>query len=98
MKAVVIDTFGGPEVLRLADMPDPQAGPGEVVVAIHAASINPADCRVRDGARQNVVTAKFPIKLGRDFSGVVTSVGSGVSDLKVGDAVYGVTEQGKDGT
>ena len=98
MKAVVINKFGGPEVLHLADMPDPTPGPGEIVVDIHAASVNPADCRVRDGARQNIVTAKFPQVLGRDFSGVVRSAGAGVSDFKPGDPVFGVTVQGKDGT
>jgi NADPH:quinone reductase-like Zn-dependent oxidoreductase len=98
MKAVVIDTFGGPEVLRVGEVAEPVAGPGEVLVDIHAASVNPADCRVRDGARQNVSSANFPMRLGRDFSGVVRSVGAGVTDLKPGDAVFAVTEQGKDGT
>lgn len=96
MKAVVIDTFGGPEVLRVGDVSEPTAGTGEVLVDIHAASINPADCRVRDGARQNILTAKFPQTLGRDFSGVVRALGAGVTDFKVGDAVFAVTEQGKD--
>ena len=97
MKAVVIDTFGGPEVLQLRDIPEPQPGEGEVLVDIHATTINPADCHVRRGARQNIVETKFPIRLGRDISGVVKKVGPGVSDLKVGDAVFAVTEQGKDG-
>src|SRR4051812_9292505 len=98
MKAIIIETFGGPEVLKLADIAEPTAGQGEVVVAIHAASINPADCAMRRGARQSLSGTNFPVRLGRDFSGVVKAVGAGVSDLKVGDAVFGVTEQGKDGT
>ena len=98
MKAIIIETFGGPEVLKLADIPEPTPGADEVLVDIHAASVNPADCRMRDGARQNLSGTKFPVRLGRDFSGIVKSVGTGVSDLKVGDAVFGVTEQGKDGT
>jgi len=97
MKAVVIDTFGGPEVLQIRDIPEPQPGDGEVLVEIHASTVNPADCHVRRGARQNIVETKFPIRLGRDLSGVVTKVGPGVTDLKVGDAVFAVTEQGKDG-
>lgn len=97
MKAVVIDTFGGPEVLQLRELPEPVAGEGEVVIAIHATTVNPADCHVRKGTRQNIVTSNFPIRLGRDISGIVSKVGPGVSDLKVGDAVFAVTEQGKDG-
>ena len=97
MKAVVIDTFGGPEVLQVRDIPEPMPGEGEVIVAIHATTVNPADCHVRRGARQNIVETKFPIRLGRDISGVVSKVGPGVTDLKVGDAVFAVTEQGKDG-
>jgi NADPH:quinone reductase-like Zn-dependent oxidoreductase len=98
MKAVVIDKFGGPEVLRIADLPDPKPAPGEILVDIHATSINPADCSVRQGARQNVVPGNFPQTLGRDFSGVVRSVGQGVTDFKPGDAVFAVCKQGKDGS
>jgi NADPH:quinone reductase-like Zn-dependent oxidoreductase len=97
MKAVFIERFGGPEVLTLGDLPEPAPGSGEVLVDIHAASVNPADCRVREGARQNIVAPKFPQILGRDFSGVVRSVGAGVTDLKPGDEVFAVTDNGKDG-
>jgi NADPH:quinone reductase-like Zn-dependent oxidoreductase len=97
MKAVLFDTFGGPEVLQVRDIPEPVPGDGEVLVEIHASTINPADCHVRRGARQNIVTTKFPIRLGRDISGIVKKLGPGVTDLKVGDAVFAVTEQGKDG-
>jgi NADPH:quinone reductase-like Zn-dependent oxidoreductase len=97
MKAVVIDKFGGPEVLRIAELPDPKPAPDEIVVDIHATSINPADTAVRQGARQSIVPGNFPQTLGRDFSGVVRSVGQGVTDFKPGDAVFGVCKQGKDG-
>ena len=97
MKAVLFDTFGGPEVLQVRDIPEPVPGEGEVLIEIHSSSINPADCHVRRGARQNIVETKFPIRLGRDISGIVKKVGPGVSDLKVGDAVFAVTDQGKDG-
>ena len=95
MKAAYIQKFGGPEVLTYGDLPDPAAGPGQVVVDTHAASINAADWKVAAGDYNN---PKFPVVLGRDFSGVVSAVGSGVSDLKVGDAVFGVLEGGRDGT
>lgn len=94
MKAALISAHGGPEVLHYGDAPDPVAGPGEVVVDIHAATVNAADYKVRLGeyGKKN-----FPYILGRDFSGVVSALGDGVSDLKLGDAVFGVTDQGKEG-
>src|SRR5215468_11394530 len=96
MKAVLLTNHGGPEMLRYGDAPDPTAGPGEVVVDIHAASVNAADYKVRrgGGAYRNI---QFPHILGRDFSGVISGVGGGVTDLAVGDAVFGVTEQGIEG-
>jgi NADPH:quinone reductase-like Zn-dependent oxidoreductase len=96
MKAVLMAEHGGPDNLRLGDAPDPVAGPGEVVVDIHAASVNGADPKVRVG-NGNYRLKKFPHILGRDFSGVVSQVGAGVTDFKVGDAVFGVTDQGIEG-
>jgi len=94
MKAAYIEEFGGPEVLKVGDLPDPSPGPGQVVVDVVAASINAADYKVRAGEYKQ---ANFPLVLGRDFSGTVSAVGSGV-DLKVGDEVFGVLETGRDGT
>src|ERR1700733_9232547 len=94
MKAVFIDRFGGPEVLTYGHQPDPIAGPGQVVVDVVAASINGADWRVRAGF---YAEAKFPLVLGRDFSGTVATLGAGVDDLKIGDAVFGVLEAGREG-
>src|SRR5499427_8629700 len=95
MKAVLLDKHGGPEMLRYGDAPDPVAGAGEVVVDIHAASVNAADHKVRLGNGRYRLT-QFPHILGRDFSGIVSAVGAG-ADLKVGDAVFGVTDQGIEG-
>src|SRR5215831_11081233 len=94
MKAVFIERYGGPTELRYGELPDPVAGPGEVVIDVHAASINAADWKVRAGQYQQ---AKFPLILGRDFSGVISAAGDGVTDLKVGDAVFGVCEAGQEG-
>jgi NADPH:quinone reductase-like Zn-dependent oxidoreductase len=94
MKAVFIEQFGGPEVLKYGDLPDPVAAPGEVVIDVAAASVNGADWKVRVGQYKQ---SKFPLPLGRDFSGVVSAIGEGVSDLKVGDAVFGVCEAGQEG-
>lgn len=96
MKAVLLKGHGGPEMLRYADSPDPVAGAGEILVDIHAASVNAADYKVRIGGSvySNV---SFPHILGRDFSGVVSAVGPGVFDFAVGDAVFGVTDRGVEG-
>jgi NADPH:quinone reductase-like Zn-dependent oxidoreductase len=96
MKATLLTQHGGPEMLRYGEAPDPKAGPGEVVVDIHAASVNGADPKVRRG-KGSYQLKQFPHILGRDFSGVVSAVGAGVSDFKIGDAVFGVTDQGKEG-
>jgi NADPH:quinone reductase-like Zn-dependent oxidoreductase len=93
MKAVFIEKFGGPEVLQYGDMPDPAAGAGEVVVDVVAASINAADWKVRAGEYSQ---ARFPLILGRDFSGTVAAAGAG-ADLKIGDAVFGVFDAGREG-
>jgi NADPH:quinone reductase-like Zn-dependent oxidoreductase len=93
MKAVYIEQFGGPEVVKYGELPDPTAGAGQIVVDAFAASVNGADWKVRAGfhGRQ-----KFPLVLGRDFSGVVSAVGEGVADLRVGDEVFGVLEPGRE--
>ncbi len=94
MKAVFIERFGGPDVLQYGDLPDPAAAAGEVVIDIAAASVNAADWKVRLGEYKHT---KFPIVLGRDFSGVVGALGDGVTDLAVGDAVFGVCDAGQEG-
>ena len=98
MKAVLFEKHGGPEVLHLAEVPDPTAGPGDVVVDIHAASVNAADYKVRQGGgAYSSSGVRLPHILGRDFSGVVSAVGPDVADLDVGDAVFGVCDQGVEG-
>jgi NADPH:quinone reductase-like Zn-dependent oxidoreductase len=93
---MLLGAHGGPELMQYGDAPDPKAGPGEVVVDIHAASVNGADPKVRRGGGVYQLKA-FPHILGRDFSGIVSEVGAGVTDIKVGDAVFGVTDQGIEG-
>ena len=94
MKAVFIEQYGGPDVLKYGDWPDPVAGAGEVVIDVVAASVNGADWKVRVGQHKQ---PKFPFVLGRDFSGVISAVGEGVTDLAVGDAVFGVCDAGHEG-
>jgi NADPH:quinone reductase-like Zn-dependent oxidoreductase len=95
MKAVLLTAHGGPEMLRYGDAPDPTAGPGDVVVDVHAASVNAADYKVRLGSYDSKM--KFPYILGRDFSGLVSALGPAVDDLAVGDAVFGVMDAGIEG-
>jgi NADPH:quinone reductase-like Zn-dependent oxidoreductase len=95
MKAAYIERHGGPEVLKYGDVPDPVAGAGQVVVDIVAASVNGADWKVREGKSGQL--AHFPYILGRDFSGVVSAVGRGVTDLRVGDEVFAVCDAGQEG-
>jgi len=94
MKAAFIERFGGSEVLQYGDLPDPVAAADEVIVDVVAASINAADWKVRSGQYSE---AKFPLVLGRDFSGVIAAKDAAVEDLKVGDAVFGVLEAGREG-
>src|SRR5436309_5125110 len=95
MKAAYIERHGGPEVLKFGEMPDPAAASGEVVVDIVAASVNGADWKVREGKSGQL--SKFPYILGRDFSGVASAVGEGVTDLSVGDEVFAVCDVGQEG-
>ena len=91
MKAVGIHRFGSPEVISLDDVPEPEAGLGEVVVEVKAVGIGPWDALIRRG--ESVLPQPLPLVLGSDISGVVDSVGAGVEELKVGDEVFGVTNE-----
>ena len=95
MKAAFLTGHGGTDKFHYGEVPDPVAGPGEVVVDVHAASVNAADYKVRLGSYNS--TLKFPYILGRDFSGVVAACGAGVTDLAVGDPVFGVMDAGIEG-
>jgi NADPH:quinone reductase-like Zn-dependent oxidoreductase len=98
MKAAYFDQFGGPDVLKYGDLPDPVPAAGEIVVDVAAASVNAADWKFRSGQYARHSDAKFPLVPGRDFSGAVSVLGSGVGDLKIGDEVFGVLDAGKEGT
>jgi NADPH:quinone reductase-like Zn-dependent oxidoreductase len=97
MKAVRIQKYGGPEVLTYEDAPRPAAGPGEVLIRIQAAAINPVDWKIRAGYLKDWIPLSFPAILGQDVAGVVESVGAGVKDFKPGDEVYAMLESGKGG-
>jgi NADPH:quinone reductase-like Zn-dependent oxidoreductase len=88
MKAVVLHEFGKPSQLKWEDMPDPKPGPGEVLIRVQAASINPIDYKMRSGAAQERFPITFPAILGRDCAGVIRELGEGVSGFAVGDRVF----------
>lgn len=95
MKAAFFMQHGGPEVLQYGDVADPVPGRGELLVDVHAASVNAADWKMRAGSYAPV--SRFPYVLGRDFSGVVAALGEGVSDFTVGDPVFAVCDAGQEG-
>lgn len=90
MRAVVQHTFGGPDVLRVEEVPRPVPLPTEVLVRVHAAGINPVDWKTRGGGGMAGVLGEPPFTLGWDVSGVVEETGFGVTTLKAGDEVYGM--------
>jgi NADPH2:quinone reductase len=86
MKAIVVHEFGAPEVMKLEEFPTPKAGPGQAVVRIHAAGVNPFDTYMRNGTY--AIKPQLPYVPGGEGAGVVDSVGDGVTKYKAGDRVY----------
>lgn len=97
MKAVRVHEYGGPEVLRYEDAPRPEPAAGEVLVKVHAAGVNPVDWKVRAGYTKGFLDYKLPMIPGWDLSGVVETVGPGVTGWKPGDAVYSRPDISRDG-
>ena len=92
MKAIVVHQYGGPEVLKFEDYPDPVPGPGEVLVRVAAASVNPIDYKRRAGFTQDFYPLKFSSLIGVDMSGTVVKTGTGVQDFSVGDQVFAMAD------
>lgn len=92
MKAVRIHEYGGPEVMRYDDVDPPVPGPDEVLVAVAAAGVNPADFKFRDGRLHEIAALTFPATLGSDIAGVVVATGSAVSDPAPGTRVGAMLE------
>ncbi len=89
MRAFVLTGYGAvSDNVRLMEIPDPVAGPGEVLIEIHAASLNPIDFKLVHGALKRISTYKLPRPIGFDASGIVTSAGAGATKFESGDAVY----------
>ena len=92
MKAIVVHQYGGPEVLKFEDYPDPVPGPGEVLVRVAAASVNPIDYKRRAGLTKDFYPMHFPGLIGVDMSGTVVKIGPGVEDFSVGDQVFAMAD------
>jgi NADPH:quinone reductase-like Zn-dependent oxidoreductase len=95
MKAVRMHDFGGPEVLTVDDVEAPRPGPGEVLIKVAAASVNPVDYKMREGAY--LKREQLPAILGRDVAGQIASCGEGVSDFQPGDEVFVMLDPGHGG-
>ncbi|MBR7830540.1 NADP-dependent oxidoreductase [Actinospica sp. MGRD01-02] len=94
MKAVIFDDFGGPEVLRVAEVDPPAPGPRQVRVRVHAAGVNPIDYKIRRGLMRPGLPAKLPAIPGSEAAGVVEEVGAEVTHVRLGDEVFGWTRGG----
>ena len=90
VKAVRFSRFGGPEVLEIVDLPEPHPGPGEVRIAVRAAGVNPSDWKKRQG----LMDQELPQTMGHEAAGVVDELGEGVTDVAVGDRVFGSSAAG----
>jgi NADPH:quinone reductase-like Zn-dependent oxidoreductase len=92
MKAVVVHKYGGPEVLKFEDYPDPVPGVGEVLVRVAAASVNPLDYKRRAGLTDNYYPILFPGLIGVDMAGSVVKIGPEVKGFSVGDQVFSMAD------
>jgi NADPH:quinone reductase-like Zn-dependent oxidoreductase len=92
MKAIVVHEYGGPEVLKYEEYPDPVPGPGEVLVRVAAASVNPIDLKRRAGLTKDFYPLNFPGLIGVDVAGTVVKVGPGVEGFSAGDQVFAMAD------
>lgn len=93
MKAVVLHEYGPPSRLIYETVDDPVPAPGEVLVRVHAVSVNPIDWKIRSGAARERFPISFPAILGRDLAGTVAKIGEGVQGVNVGDRVFAVSNR-----
>src|ERR1700729_2919613 len=92
MKAVVVHQYGGPEVLKFEDYPDPVPRSGEVLVRVAATSVNPIDCKRRAGLTKDFYPIHFPGLIGVDIAGTGVKIGPGVDSFAAGDEVFAMAD------
>lgn len=97
MKAIRIHEFGGPEVLTIDEVPVPTPAKDEVLIKVHATSVNPVDWKIREGLRKAKFPSNLPLTLGWDVSGVIEELGEKVGVFRKGDEVYGRPDPTKNG-
>ena len=98
MKAALIDRYGGNDVVRVGETAIPAPGATDLLVRVHAASVNPVDLKTRDGKLTTLFKYRFPLVLGNDVAGVIADIGAGVTRFKKGDAVYARVDADRLGT
>src|SRR5688572_6940425 len=98
MKAALIDCYGSSDAVRLADIDIPALSPTDLLVRVHAASVNPVDIKTREGKLKPLLKYRFPLVLGNDLSGVVCDTGARVTGFRKGDAVYARVDENRIGT
>ncbi|HSO97320.1 MAG TPA: NADP-dependent oxidoreductase [Solirubrobacteraceae bacterium] len=89
MQAIRYAQYGSPEVLELVETEAPDAGPGQILIAVHAAGVNGIDWKIRSGAMREQIPLTLPAGTGNDAAGIVDEVGEGVEGVRAGDAVFG---------
>lgn len=98
MKALTLERYGDAGAVQVGEVPDPRVGDDDVLVQIHAASVNPLDLKTRDGDFKAILPYRVPFVLGNDVAGVVVGVGAGVTRFAVGDEVYARPDKNRIGT
>jgi len=93
MRALVIDDFGAPETLSIRMVPQPKAGPGDLLIRVLAAGVNPIDCKIAAGLLQARAPVDLPHVPGRDCAGVVEAIGNGVTGFAPGQMVIAVADR-----
>jgi NADPH:quinone reductase-like Zn-dependent oxidoreductase len=92
MKAVQFDRLGSPDVLHVVELPEPHAGAGQIRIAVHAASVNPVDWKIRNGSTLRTIPVPLPHVPGFEAAGTVDEVGDGVAGVGPGDEVFGAAQ------
>src|SRR5437762_2857981 len=98
MKAFIVDRYGSGDRVRSSEVPDPEMREDDALIQIHAAGVNPLDCKIRDGEYKLLLPYRLPLILGNELAGVVIRVGSRVRRFKSGDEVYARPDKNRIGT